>query len=1092
MASETKKTFDPQTEDLPMVDRENPWPGLTPFAEESSAYFFGRDGEADELTRAILRSPVTVLSGKSGLGKTSLLRAGVFPRLREQECVPIYLRLNHVEEAGEDLPLVEQMFARLREALEAAEIDHPDFDRHRTLWELFYHQDTEFLKDGYINVTPILVFDQFEEIFTLGRRTPYSREQSTAFLRELASLVEGTPPEAIRQRLDEHPDDAADYVRSSDTFKILICLREDFLAELDDYSAIIPSLRHSRMLLRPFNGEQAMDAVRQPAGHLVSPDVAERIVRFVAGEERVRATAVTKRSHQMIPLKDLRVEPSLLSLFCRELNGLRIGQGEEQITAGLLRGSREQILSNFYARTIGQLPEVQRRYLEENLVTEEGHRNSLPLTNVMSFGGFTREGIMDLVNKRILRLEESGDHRRVELSHDVLTSVVQDSRAQARSQEQITREREAAEKERAETRRKMRNLSIQLVAVLIVIGAILFIYAQQRLKRQDLEVRYQRERAARADDERARFEEMSGKLAQEKLRAERAVGALLDFTESLISEDFQFNLNVPPRQALKLLKAVDESFLLESNSLIPGFEFERGRIRVSYYQAEAHFWLGEWDESAEKLRNAIFRCEINVQDLSAALQRYEELKALERKLAKEGRTSSSRMDFLDKGISFVQLYGGGQSIVERNLREGEAEIYLSTRADRIASKLTKIHQDLRTVLVESYLLLGHGHYWKTQFDHSDDPIREIAHAFTNYQRCARFNEAQLLTQEDNAIAQLFRGIARNACGRALLALNRESQAEEFLNLARTDLGQRRHRAIVNAIKRQGTASDQSSEVFSPGSETDEKSFSDNATPSIGAEADASPSVPGDAAQKREADAMLFLAPESSPIDKLSYTLCADIHSVDAQLHLQRYALHSDPEDLERAVTFARHALHLRRNLQSLEPASAYYNQAVCDDLLRLSRIEYTAASNWDKLPVETRRKMNFDPEDRVTAVMSALENAETLERFSKDLFAKDNANYFWRQNAVGSSAWLGQLYYDAVERGLDVSTESEVIDMFAVAVDMAFALDVAHPVLQRNLGKYVRLLEKSNHPKRLELISQATHLNEKWQPAPAPGSHTAD
>ena len=64
------------------IDPENPWLGLSSYSEETRAYFHGRDEEAAELARRVQRKLLTVLFGQSGLGKTSLLRAGLVPRLR--------------------------------------------------------------------------------------------------------------------------------------------------------------------------------------------------------------------------------------------------------------------------------------------------------------------------------------------------------------------------------------------------------------------------------------------------------------------------------------------------------------------------------------------------------------------------------------------------------------------------------------------------------------------------------------------------------------------------------------------------------------------------------------------------------------------------------------------------------------------------------------------------------------------------------------------------------------------------------------------------------------------------------------------------
>src|SRR5262249_10542324 len=88
------------------LDRDNPWPGLASYDEASHEFFSGRSAETAELLRRILDEQVTVLFGKSGLGKTSLLKAGVFPRLRERDLLPIIIRMQ-IRTGGE--PLIEQV-----------------------------------------------------------------------------------------------------------------------------------------------------------------------------------------------------------------------------------------------------------------------------------------------------------------------------------------------------------------------------------------------------------------------------------------------------------------------------------------------------------------------------------------------------------------------------------------------------------------------------------------------------------------------------------------------------------------------------------------------------------------------------------------------------------------------------------------------------------------------------------------------------------------------------------------------------------------------------------------------------------------------
>ena len=77
------------------IDADNPWPGLATFTEDQRAYFHGRDEEIIDLTQLAERRPLVVLFGQSGLGKTSILQAGLVPRLRPEGFCPVYVRLDY-------------------------------------------------------------------------------------------------------------------------------------------------------------------------------------------------------------------------------------------------------------------------------------------------------------------------------------------------------------------------------------------------------------------------------------------------------------------------------------------------------------------------------------------------------------------------------------------------------------------------------------------------------------------------------------------------------------------------------------------------------------------------------------------------------------------------------------------------------------------------------------------------------------------------------------------------------------------------------------------------------------------------------------
>ena len=114
------------------LNDENPWPGLDSYTEATSAWFHGRDADSFEMLRLVHQSPIVMLYGKSGLGKSSMLQAGVFPALRKLHHLPVYLRLDYTERA--ELPPLQQALARLLQEAAAWGIDAEPPEPGEGLW----------------------------------------------------------------------------------------------------------------------------------------------------------------------------------------------------------------------------------------------------------------------------------------------------------------------------------------------------------------------------------------------------------------------------------------------------------------------------------------------------------------------------------------------------------------------------------------------------------------------------------------------------------------------------------------------------------------------------------------------------------------------------------------------------------------------------------------------------------------------------------------------------------------------------------------------------------------------------------------------
>ncbi len=403
------------------VNPESPWLGLKSFTEQEREYFFGRSAEVDELFERVTGHTLTVLFGQSGLGKTSLLNAAILPRLREAGLAPVILRLDHALEA---LPPEEQV----RTALVAAVCPVTLVADSPSLWLLLHDPLYGFCTPTAPRV--VLILDQFEEIFTLGQK-PARQGTSSKFLSALADLVENRVPQDLRERLTDDEALADRLMYRSRPCRFLLSLRDDYLHRLERSRRVMPSLMDNRMELRRLTGMQAREAVLEPAKlrcreqpelpPIVDEPTADAIVRFVAG--------VTEE----IPLDEIDAIPPLLSLFCAELNSKR--GNSAVIHAEQLRGRVDDILASYYERCFDGLDPAVRGFVEDDLLSPEGFRQSANhdtylhrMQEARVHGAEAQETLRHLIDERLLVSEEHDGIRRIELTHDILAGMARKSR----------------------------------------------------------------------------------------------------------------------------------------------------------------------------------------------------------------------------------------------------------------------------------------------------------------------------------------------------------------------------------------------------------------------------------------------------------------------------------------------------------------------------------------------------------------------------------------------------------------------------------------------------------------------------------------
>lgn len=484
------------------VDLPRRYPGLKPFERSQSAVFHGRQDDIQRLSNLILRERLVVLFAKSGIGKTSLLQAGVAPEIERQDYTPVFLR---ADKTGESL--VDSMSALLSNHVQVGGRDTTGErpGEKQTLWEQM--KRLEFDLNG-LPATPVLVFDQFEEIFTLA----HGEESRNRFLAELADLANETMPEALRASLlgqfqaGKIDVNTMQWWEKQPELRVVLSIRSDFLHLIDGLSARIPGILRNRYQLQPLDRDKARTAIVQPAqaeGSYLSPPFSyneaalEGMIDFLAGHT---ATENDAGNVQAIQRKD-EIEAVNLQIVCQDIEEKII---DEDKAAGFavvpeFYGGQQGLnlsIRNFYhnqlllfpkayvermlnkaqqgttvsekdrlltEQTSDQLYALAQRLIEESLITSSNRRNSVVDDTLLDEYGVTADFLDTLVDKsRLLRKEPRLDDFYYEISHDTLLPAIIESRNNRRDKERADREKLEYEQRLTEESRRREEVEEQL------------------------------------------------------------------------------------------------------------------------------------------------------------------------------------------------------------------------------------------------------------------------------------------------------------------------------------------------------------------------------------------------------------------------------------------------------------------------------------------------------------------------------------------------------------------------------------------------------------------------------------------------------
>jgi len=415
------------------------YPGVSPFTSEQKNIFFGRDNDIKKLKKLISLRKQVLLYSKSGIGKSSLLNAGIFPIFQKKYTI-IRVRFFAYNDENSESPLEKMVNAIktqthyvstktvLSELLEKT-------DYRKTLWYYFKQLKlTERKEEKYI-----LVFDQFEELFS------YPEEQIDEFKEQFYELTKIDIPDSIMQFIasTESDSEEMDLLYEDVKIKTIFAVRSDRLSLLNQLTDKLPDIQEIFYELKSFTNLQAKEAIINPArdtsNKFESPvfefeeQAVENIINALSenGKENIETTQlqiVCRRIEEDVQKKKLAATNNLTDI---------------KVTAADIPDFKD-IFFDFYESATKETKQQEKtqKFIEDQLIRND---QRISLDEIICHDYVTKETLKILTNTHLLRAEgNSTGGFSYELSHDTLIEPILISR-----KKRIKKEEELqAEKER--------------------------------------------------------------------------------------------------------------------------------------------------------------------------------------------------------------------------------------------------------------------------------------------------------------------------------------------------------------------------------------------------------------------------------------------------------------------------------------------------------------------------------------------------------------------------------------------------------------------------------------------------------------------
>ena len=387
-----------------------PYVGPRSFREDESAIFFGRDMERERLLSLVIANRCVLLFAHSGVGKTSLVNAGVSSILRSEGFQNVLSTRVIGPMGGFEVGSRKKNPFEVNAAiglLDSIDMDMRSFGELPTLLDVVSH-----ISSNDEEKPSLIIFDQFEELFTTFTGNIHDKD---IFIDTIVEL------------LNQFHD-----------IRCLFAIREEWLADIDERAYRFNDNLRARIRLRGLKKHQADAAISGPLNVIGTGIVFEEKARIKLIEDLL-STNIEDWNGNIRIVEGEYIEPVQLQVVCAAL-WHKHDPYDPYITENDLNkiGSVNDVLGEYYddcmmdaARGRFEDELFLRNWFEHQLITSSETRGFVHLSS-NGAAGVPTEIVEALQDFHILKLERRSGSRWVELSHDRLITPIKLSNAQWR------------------------------------------------------------------------------------------------------------------------------------------------------------------------------------------------------------------------------------------------------------------------------------------------------------------------------------------------------------------------------------------------------------------------------------------------------------------------------------------------------------------------------------------------------------------------------------------------------------------------------------------------------------------------------------